>query len=88
MLRQLHVVVESFLAEVARERLVLLGRVRVDDVDLEIFLKLEALAAVLAQVVVERRVNVTVVLLLLGNLKFSITKEKQYTRTHTHTCDM
>jgi len=88
MLRQLHVVVESFLAEVARERLVLLGRVRVDDVDLEIFLKLEALAAVLAQVVVERRVNVTVVLLLLGNLKFSIMKEKQYTRTHTHTCDM
>jgi hypothetical protein len=84
MLRQLHVVVESFLAEVARERLVLLGRVRVDDVDLEIFLKLEALAAVLAQVVVERRVNVTVVLLLLGNLKFSILKEKQY----THTCDM
>ena len=61
---ELHVVVESLLAEVARERLVLLGRVRVDDVDLEVLLELEALAAVLAQVVVERGVNVAMVLLL------------------------
>ena len=57
-------VVESLLAEVARERLVLLGRVRVDDVDLEVLLELEALAAVLAQVVIERGVNVAMVLLL------------------------
>ena len=63
-LGELHVVVESLLAEVARERLVLLGRVRVDDVDLEVLLELEALAAVLAQVVVERGVNVAMVLLL------------------------
>ena len=63
---ELHVVVESLLAEVARERLVLLGRVRVDDVDLEVLLELEALAAVLAQVVVERGVNVAMVLLLFN----------------------
>ena len=64
-LGELHVVVEPLLTEVARERLVLLGRVRVDDVDLQVLLELEALAAVLAQVIVERGVNITVMFLLL-----------------------
>ena len=75
-LGELHVVVEPLLTEVARERLVLLGRVRVDDVDLQVLLELEALAAVLAQVIVERGVNITVMFLLLKEKKFTLQDEK------------
>ena len=64
MLSELHVIVEPFFAEVAGKGLVLLECVSVDDVDVEVLLHLETLAAVLAQVVVERRVNVAVMLLL------------------------
>ena len=64
MLCQLHMIVESLFTEVTREGFVLFLGVGVDDVDVEVLLHLKPFAAVLAQVVVECGMHISVVLLL------------------------
>ena len=64
-------IIKAFFAQVTRKRLVLFGSVRVDDMDMEVFFQLEALAAVLAQMVVKGCMNVSMMFLLLKHTKMN-----------------
>ena len=86
MLRELHVIVESFLTEVAGKGFVLLGSVRVDDVNVQVLLHLEPLATVLTQVVVERRVDVAVMFFLV-KFKLSLKNLNNKTLLITINCE-